>query len=95
MSKSPEFQIFQKFRKHFSTIETNCEKFDFCVTPPNLTEKKDQTIELCHNYLVAIVDTRLEYNLQFLKSSTLTETRERLRCQLTNRKWQLIVPLAS
>ena len=51
VSKSPEIQIFQRFRKHFSTIETNCENFDFCVTPPNLTDKKDQIIEMCHNYL--------------------------------------------
>ena len=51
VSKSPEIQIFQRFRKHFSTIETNCENLDFCVTPPNLTDKKDQIIKMCHNYL--------------------------------------------
>ena len=51
VSKSPEIQIFQRFRKHFSTIETNCENLDFCVTPPNLTDKKDQIIEMCYNYL--------------------------------------------
>ena len=51
VSKSPEIQIFQRFRRHFSTIETNCENLDFCVTPPNLTDKKDQIIEMSHNYL--------------------------------------------
>ena len=51
VSKSPEIQIFQTFRKRFSTIETNCENLDFCVTPPNLTDKKDQIIKMCHNYL--------------------------------------------
>ena len=44
---------------------------------------------------VAIVNTWLEYILQSLELPTSAETRERLRCQLTNRKWQLIVPLAS
>ena len=51
VSKSPEIQIFQRFRKHFSTILTNCKNLDFCVTPPNLTDKKDQIIEMSHNYL--------------------------------------------
>ena len=44
---------------------------------------------------VTIVDTWIEYNLYSLELPTLAETREQLRCQLTNRKWQLIVPLAS
>ena len=51
VSKSLEIQIFQRFRKHFSTIETNCENLDFCVTPLNLSDKKDQIIEMCHNNL--------------------------------------------
>ena len=48
VSKSPKIQIFLRFRKHFSTIETNNENLDFCVTPHNLTDKKDQIIEMCH-----------------------------------------------
>ena len=47
VSKSSEIQIFQRFRKHFSTIETNCENLDFCVTPPSLTDKNDQILEMC------------------------------------------------
>ena len=38
--KSPEIQIFQRFRKHFSTIETNCKNLDFCVTPSILLIKR-------------------------------------------------------
>ena len=45
-----KIEIFQRFRKNFSTIETNCKNLNFCVTPPNLTDKKDQIIEKCHSY---------------------------------------------
>ena len=51
VSKSPKIQIFQRFRKHFFTIETNCENLNFCVTPPNLIDKKNQIIKMFHNYL--------------------------------------------
>ena len=50
-SKSPEISIFQRFKEFFPSIPSAVEHLDYFYEPHNLSDRKQEIVELCHNYL--------------------------------------------
>jgi len=49
--KSPEISVFQRFKQFFPSIPSTSENLDYLNIPETLSERKEEIVDLCHNYL--------------------------------------------